>query len=150
MGIWSIIVGIGTLASIAAWLHVLFKDKSEYKNIPKTKILIYPLLAILFAGLTGYFAYQNAELKSMEKEAKEISSTFPYVLNYNYDDIGKYTAIILRGIDFFEGYKKTKPVTYQYAKSIIDSAKIDEHVSSKEDFDLKQMRSIDYTNLHKQ
>ncbi len=107
MGIWSIIVGIGTLASIAAWLHVLFKDKSEYKNIPKTKILIYPLLAIFIRWTyRGIFAYQNAELKSMEKEAKEISSTFPYVLNYNYDDIGKYTAIILRGIDFFEGYKK--------------------------------------------
>ncbi len=37
-------------------------------------------------------------------------------------------------------------MTYQYAKSIIDSAKIDEHVSSKEDFDLK---TDEVNRLHK-
>jgi len=105
--IWQSIVGVGTFASIAAWIHQLVVKK------PTRKEIIYPVLAIIFAASSGYFAFQNHELKSFHAQAKELSEVWPETTYDGSFHEAKCKGIILRGVQFFEMHKGMYPESYE-------------------------------------
>ena len=114
--VWAIIVGASALASIAGWLHTVFSDSR------RPKLLLYPGLAILFAAMTGYFGFQNHELRASESEASRIANTWPTHLDYSFDDTGKYRGIILQGFAFLEKYRDRFPDTYTISKQLVENS----------------------------
>ena len=123
MELWEIITGIGTLASIAAWIKTTGW---------KTSQLVYPLLTVIFAGTTGYLAFQNRELSRIESEAKTLAASWPTDLRWDADDGGKYRGIILRGLQFLEKYREQHPDSYGLVKHLAESSGVIEKVKSDE------------------
>ena len=103
---WQIIVGVGTLASLAAWMHQFFLKR------PSKREVIYPLLAILFAASSGYLAFQNHELRSFRAQARELASIWPETTYDGHFHEAKCKGIILRGMQFLEMHKGMYPESY--------------------------------------
>jgi hypothetical protein len=114
MKIWAILTGIATLASIASYFHTIWKDKTPAK-------LLLPALAIIFAGATGYFAFQYSEQLNIHNQAIKLSQSWPERLSYSPDNAGVYRGIVLRGMEFLEVNKLHFPRTYSSAEKLIES-----------------------------
>jgi len=113
MKLWAIIVGIATIASIASFLDGIVRNKPRWRLVAST------FLAIIFAGLSGYLAFQNEELWRARGDAELLATNWPARVEYSPDGEGDYDGIITSGMIFLRRYRNQFPEAYEYAERAI-------------------------------
>jgi hypothetical protein len=128
--ILSCIAMIGSLAN----LFRIFIKEGHPNGIPFLVVLV------IFAISTGYLAFQNRQLSSVEAEAASLAKSWPDIRQFNANDSAQYTAIVLRGMVFLEKHRNDFPMTFESAKAIFSTAKL--HSESDDIF--KQIKQSEY------